>query len=378
MQLPSSEKSYMPTLVNGSDANMVDAKMVEKAGIATIVVNKATWPVTVKKVDRRPEDGNVGNQGRTHRDEIKVETARDGFDPAPRAEKGPQRPRKQFRRPGGGRPREELNTTISTHKPEKNSTLGGVNVEGTEPEHASLFTVRGRICACREESFHSGVELLVDCGATSDFMSMQTAKRARLPLYKLRNPGHVLTAGGVQVEVGYYTRAYVRVGELVFGHHFKVLEILPDVVLGLPWLRSYNPTVNWREQYANIQNGSNSYRLSFGESRHSTQLQFQAASKLDLLSVLSSSSSKASPVGNPTPHAKEHVDLCSPTHVQRGTDMYDESETEDGTTDEKCSDMEIEYILLPKLKREIRRSDLTRDQVFLCCMRRPAVLVDQM
>ena len=27
--------------------------------------------------------------------------------------------------------------------------------------------------------------LLVDCGATSDFMSMQTANRARLPLYKL-------------------------------------------------------------------------------------------------------------------------------------------------------------------------------------------------
>ena len=109
-------------------------------------------------------------------------------------------------------------------------------MEGTQPEHASPFTVRGRICACREDSFDSSVELLVDCGATSDFLSMQTAKRARLPLYKLRNPGHVLTAGGVQVEIRYYTKAYVRVGELVFRHHFKVLEILPDVVLGLPWL----------------------------------------------------------------------------------------------------------------------------------------------
>ena len=138
-----------------------------------------------------------------------METARDGFDPAPRAEKGLQQPKKQFRTPGGGCPREELNTTTSTHKPEKNSTLGGVNVEGTEPEHASLFTVRGRICACREDSFDSSVELLVDCGATSDFMSIQVAKRARLPLYELRNPGHVLTAGGVQVEVRYYTRAYV-------------------------------------------------------------------------------------------------------------------------------------------------------------------------
>ena len=145
MQLPSSEKSSLTALanviMNGSDAKMVEAKMVEKVGVATIVVNKATWPVTVQNVDRHPEDENVGNQGQTHRDEIKVETARDGFNPAPRAEKGPQQPRKQFRRPGGRRPREELSTTTSTNKPEKNSTLGGVNVEGTKPEHASLFTV---------------------------------------------------------------------------------------------------------------------------------------------------------------------------------------------------------------------------------------------
>ena len=76
MQLPSSEKSYMPTLVNGSDANMVNAKMVEKAGVATIVVNKATWPMTVQKVDRHPEQENVGNQGRTYRDEIRVSKGR--------------------------------------------------------------------------------------------------------------------------------------------------------------------------------------------------------------------------------------------------------------------------------------------------------------
>ena len=259
----------MPALVNvvmnGFDAKMVDAEMVEKVGVATIVVNKVTGHLTVQRIDRHPGDESVRNQGRTRREEIKVEIARDGFDPAPKAEKGPQRPERHFRRPGGGHPREELNTTTSTNKPEKNSTLEGVNVEGTEPERASLFTVRGLICACPEDSFDSSVELLVGCGATSNFMSTQTAKRARLPLYKLRNPGHVLTAGGVQVEVGYYTRAYVRVGELVFRHHFKVLEILPDVVLGLPWLRSYNLTVNWKEQYADIQHGSNLYRLSFGD-----------------------------------------------------------------------------------------------------------------
>ena len=95
MQLPSSEKNYMPTLVNAV-MNRLDAKVVDKVGVATIVVNKATWPVTVQRIDCHPEDESVGNQGRTRRDEIKVEIARDGFDPAPRAEKGPQRPRKHF------------------------------------------------------------------------------------------------------------------------------------------------------------------------------------------------------------------------------------------------------------------------------------------
>ena len=73
MQLPNFEKSYMPTLVNGSDVNMADAKMVEKADVATTVANKDTWHATVQKVDRHPEDENAGNHGRTRRNETKVE-----------------------------------------------------------------------------------------------------------------------------------------------------------------------------------------------------------------------------------------------------------------------------------------------------------------
>ena len=75
--------------------------------------------------------------------------------------------------------------------------------------------------------------MLLDCGATSDFMWMQTAKRARLPLYNLTHPGHVMTAGRVQVKIRYYTRACVRIGEFIFRSHFKFHTILPGVVLGL-------------------------------------------------------------------------------------------------------------------------------------------------
>ena len=114
------------------------------------------------------------------------------------------------------------------------------------------------------------------------------------------------------------------------------------------------------------------------ESRHSTQLQFQAALKLHLLSTLSCSTSKASPFRSPIPCSKERPDLHSSTRAQSGADTFDESEPEDSITDKECSDMEIEYILSPKLKQEIRRADLTGDQVFLCCMPGPAVPVDEM
>ena len=150
-------------------------------------------------------------------------------------------------------------------------------------------------------------------------MSMQTAKRAPLPLYKLTNPGHVVTAGGVQVEVRYYTRAYVRVPEFVFQYHFKVMEILPDVVLGFPWLGSHNPTVDWKEWYVDL--------------RHSTELQLQSASKLDLLSKPSSITSKVSPVKSPIRPAKEHPYLHSSTRAKSDANTLDESEMESSITD---------------------------------------------
>ena len=150
------------------------------------------------------------------------------------------------------------------------------------------------------------------------------------------------------------------------------------MVLWLPWLGSYNPTVDWKERYADVQHGSTSYQLPSDESRDSTLLHFQAAPKLEVLVTLSSSTSKVSPAGSPAPSAKEHTDLRLSTRANSDAEALDESETEDGITHEECSDMKIEYIPLPKPKPEIRRADITGDQVFLCCMPRHAVPVDQM
>ena len=220
-----------------------NARMVRKLGVAKTVASNSTWPATVRRIDNHLEEENVEGEDQARLEKISVETVRDGCDHAQRAENCLRLREKPLVRLGGGRPREEMRSAISTNKPEKNSTLWSVNVQETEPQHATLFTVQSRICARCDNSFDCSVELLVDSGSKSDFMSMETAKRAQLSLYKLTNPGHVVTSRGVQVEVQYYTRTHVRLGEFVFRHHFKVLGFLPDVVLALPWLRRCNPTV---------------------------------------------------------------------------------------------------------------------------------------
>ena len=69
IQLPSSEKNYMPTLVSVEMSDS-DAKTVEKLDAATTVVNKSTWPATVRRTDCHLEEENVQNRDQARHEEI--------------------------------------------------------------------------------------------------------------------------------------------------------------------------------------------------------------------------------------------------------------------------------------------------------------------
>ena len=170
--------------------------------------------------------------------------------------------------------------------------------------------------------------------------------------------------------------AYVCIEKFPFSHHFKVLEILPDVVLGLTWLQSYNPIVNWEERYADVRHPSTSYKLSLDGSKESTRLHLHATSKSSVLSTLSTSTSKVAAVESPKTAVTEHLDLHISTYNKSEADAPNDFSTETGVTDEQCSNIKIQYISLPKLKQEIHRPDLTGDRMYPCCMPRPAVPVN--
>ena len=59
----------MPTLANVEMSGSV-AKMVEKLGAATTVVNKATWPATVGRTDRHLEEEKVENRYQARLEEL--------------------------------------------------------------------------------------------------------------------------------------------------------------------------------------------------------------------------------------------------------------------------------------------------------------------
>ena len=148
--------------------------IVEKPDVATTVASKDTKPAIARRINHSPEEERFKDPGQARPEEIKPETVKDDFNHAARVESNPRRPKKHVQRFGARCPREELNSTISTDKPE-----GKFDTWEYERRES-----RTRIC-------DSPVHVSVDCGATSDFMSMQTATKARLFLYKLTHQGRI-------------------------------------------------------------------------------------------------------------------------------------------------------------------------------------------
>src|ERR1700761_6241855 len=90
--------------------------------------------------------------------------------------------------------------------------------------------------------------VMVDSGATADFISQSFIDRNRLPSIPLVNKRTILLADGSKHSV---SRQAVSLSIPFPGFTGVVTpHILPlheyDVILGMPWLWRYNPQINWR------------------------------------------------------------------------------------------------------------------------------------
>ena len=93
---------------------------------------------------------------------------------------------------------------------------------------------------------------LIDSGATENFLDYQTVKRLDLGTQKLETPRPIINADGTPNGKGTLTRCT----ELLVSHNgkeerqqFYIADLGTDrMILGFPWLREWNPDIDWRKQ----------------------------------------------------------------------------------------------------------------------------------
>ena len=90
---------------------------------------------------------------------------------------------------------------------------------------------------------------LIDSGATENFLDPRAVIKLRLPTEELQNPRNILNIDGTNNKAGQITRKCqlkVKLGNASQEMDFYVTNLGQDrIVLGYPFLRMFNPTINW-------------------------------------------------------------------------------------------------------------------------------------
>jgi Retroviral aspartyl protease len=94
-------------------------------------------------------------------------------------------------------------------------------------------------------------QALIDSGAMENFIDYQMAVRWRLNTKELWHPWKVYNMDGTENQGGIISKSCVlciQQGEQQIAQRFYVTNLGQDcVILGYPWLREFNPNIDWEE-----------------------------------------------------------------------------------------------------------------------------------
>ena len=97
----------------------------------------------------------------------------------------------------------------------------------------------------------ASVAAMVDCGATTLFISERFVKINKVCMHPLICKIPLYNIDGSRNKVGNITRficLQLWISEVEEWREFLITELgLKNIMLGLPWLRSVNPAINWAE-----------------------------------------------------------------------------------------------------------------------------------
>ncbi len=97
--------------------------------------------------------------------------------------------------------------------------------------------------------------VLVDCGASDNFMDDKFAMRAGVPRVDSGGEGQLVKLGD-----GTYCRAFQSANDVPFAINgfagYDDFQVMPlgsyDAILGIPWLTEFNPAIDWKARTMTI------------------------------------------------------------------------------------------------------------------------------
>jgi len=119
------------------------------------------------------------------------------------------------------------------------------------------------------------VEVLADCGASDNFLSLHIATQAHLKLIELDKPTSATLANGSSLQIRHMVKDVpVQIGDYVCLVDFKVMSMSSlSMVLGKPWFNDADPHMSWRTNTMHIRTSHGDFTIAPNGSTSSVNFQ---------------------------------------------------------------------------------------------------------
>jgi predicted aspartyl protease len=179
---------------------------------------------------------------------------------------------------------------------------------------------------------HGIAKVLLDCGSTTNFISKRYVSKHRIAAASIANSQVVKLADGSVHHTCKLVQHYIlNINNRKLKEHLLVLPLDNfDIILGMPWLKKHNPTIDWQ---------TNTLTLP------PTQLQ-------QLLTQCHDHNSSSSSVPPPPPPSKAAATLAATNSVRAPS-----SSLSPGTIPNQVPSIEICHISSKQVRKDIKKGD---------------------
>ena len=96
------------------------------------------------------------------------------------------------------------------------------------------------------------INAIIDSGATEDFIDQEVCNKHRIKMIRAKNPREIYLADGKPSAMGPVTHMTKVLMDICSHKELATFQVANlqnhEVILGMPWLRKHNPTIDWNDK----------------------------------------------------------------------------------------------------------------------------------